>query len=104
MTQRESKLSAKIQRALRQEHGGAIFIFKVWGNEMMMAGLPDIVGCYRGHFFAFETKMPESRDNVSPRQVYVHELIHAAGGRVQVVCSVREAEAALQRMLVEEGG
>jgi hypothetical protein len=98
MTQRESKLSAKIQKELRRAHGPELFVFKVWGNERMWAGLPDLVGCYRGMFFAFEVKLPEYRSNVSPIQQHVHELLRGAGAQVQVVCSVREAEAALQLM------
>lgn len=67
------------------------FCFKVWGSEHMMAGLPDIIGCYEGKFFALETKMPAKRDNTSPRQKRVMGLIHQAGGIAQVVCSVGEA-------------
>lgn len=87
-TQPESKLSRKVLGALRQR--GA-FCFKVWGSEHMMAGLPDIIGCYRGKFFAFEVKMPEKRANVSKIQHRVHHKIDLAGGHVRVVCSVAEA-------------
>ena len=88
MAQRESKRSRRIMNALRLE--GA-FCFKVWGSEHTMVGLPDIVGCYQGHFFAFETKNPESRDNVSAKQVYVMDLIRKAGGITGVVCTEEEA-------------
>ena len=88
MSQRESKLSREIMTKLRLE--GA-FCFKVHGSEFMMAGLPDIIGVYRGYFFAFETKMPTDRGNTSPRQVRVHELIRAAGGLCRVICSAAEA-------------
>lgn len=88
MAQPEAKLSRKIMDALRA-HGA--FCFKVWGSEHMMAGLPDIVGCYEGKFFALETKMPSKRDNTSPRQKHVIRLIQQAGGISQVVCSAAEA-------------
>lgn len=93
MAQRESRLSRKIMDHLRLK--GA-FCFKVWGSEHMMAGLPDIIGCYRGLFFAIETKLPESRNDVSPRQVYVHTLIKQAGGIAAVCCSTGEADKVLK--------
>lgn len=88
MTQKESKLSRSIMDALRAQ--GA-FCFKVWGSEFTMVGLPDIVGCYHGRFFGFETKNPDKRGNTSVKQEYVMELIRRAGGLTAVVCSPEEA-------------
>jgi Holliday junction resolvase len=87
MTQPESRLSRKIQEALRKQ--GA-FCFKVHGSEMMMAGLPDIIVCYRGVFIGFETKTPEG-DQPTKRQEYVHRLIGNAEGIVSVPRSVTDA-------------
>ena len=67
------------------------FCFKVHGSEYMMAGLPDIICCAEGLFIGLETKHPESRDDTSVRQDYVHSLIREAGGTAQVVTSPREA-------------
>jgi len=67
------------------------FCFKVHGSEFMMAGLPDIIVCADGLFISLETKLPSTRGNVSPRQVYVHSQIEHAGGIAQVVCSPNEA-------------
>lgn len=92
MAQPESKLSRKIMDELRSN---GCFCFKVWGSEHMMVGLPDIIGCYRGAFFALETKMPAKRDNTSRRQEHVMALVRRAGGLAQVVCSPREALAAV---------
>ena len=92
MTQRESRLSSTIIAELRR-HGA--FCFKVWGSEYMMAGLPDIIGCYQGKFFAFETKTPEKRSNTSMIQERVMAKIRQAGGTAQVVCTIREALDAL---------
>jgi hypothetical protein len=58
----------------------------------MMAGLPDIIGCYQGRFFAIETKLDTK---VTVRQAYVHGLIRRAGGTVVVAHSVRAALSAL---------
>lgn len=87
MTQRESKLSAKIQTALRQE---GVFCFKVHGSALMMAGLPDIIACVDGRFVGIEVKLPETRNNLSARQKYVHSEIDQAEGEAWVVCSVQE--------------
>jgi hypothetical protein len=62
----------------------------------MMAGLPDLIGCYRGRFFALEVKRPEQRGNTSRRQEYVMGLISRAGGLAQVVTSPAEAVEALK--------
>jgi Holliday junction resolvase len=88
MSQRESQLSRKIMQALRAE---GVFCFKIHGGPTMMSGLPDIIACVDGHFVGMETKLPETRNNTSPRQEYVHELIGQSGGTAQVVCSAREA-------------
>lgn len=88
MAQRESRRSRHIMEALRRE--GA-FCFKIWGSEHMMTGLPDIVGCYQGFFFAFETKNPENRSGTSIRQEYVMGLINRSGGLAAVVCTAEEA-------------
>lgn len=88
MSQLESKLSRKIMDALRAE---GYFCFKVHGSENMMAGLPDIIVCADGLFIGLETKLPSTRNNVSPRQSYVHSLIDNAGGIAAVICSPTEA-------------
>jgi hypothetical protein len=77
--------------ALKETYRERIFVFKVWGNEMQVAGLPDILGCLDGMYFGLETKLPESRDKVSPKQEFIHTQITNAGGRVAVVCSPGEA-------------
>lgn len=88
MGQQEARISREIMKALRAE--GA-FCFKVHGSEYMMAGLPDIIGCYQGLFFAFETKRPEKRSNTSPEQDKVMGLINQSGAYAEVVCSKQEA-------------
>lgn len=98
MAQRESARSRKIMAHLRAKE---VFCFKVWGSEHMMAGLPDIIGCYKGMFFGFEVKHPETRGNTSPRQDYVMTKIREAGGISQVVCTPEEAWGVLQRYQVK---
>jgi hypothetical protein len=101
MTQRESRRSMKIQKALRAR---GWFCFKVHGSEYMMAGLPDIVVCAEGVFVGLETKHPETRNDTSPRQDYVHSKIRQAGGTAVVVCSPAEAVRAVEKALTEMYG
>lgn len=98
MAQPESKLSRKIMDAVRKR---GWFCFKVHGSEYMMAGLPDIIVCADGLFFGLETKMPTDRDNVSPRQAYVHSLIQNANGTASVVCSPAEAIRVIESRIAE---
>ena len=55
-----------------------------------MAGLPDIIVCYRGVFIGLETKTPEGH-GPTKRQEYVHGRINDAEGVVAVVRSVHDA-------------
>lgn len=98
MSQPESKLSRKIMDAVRLE---GHFCFKVHGSEFMMAGLPDIIVCARGKFIGLETKMPNDRENVSPRQRLVHSMIENAEGVTAVVCSPAEALKFISEVLGE---
>lgn len=91
MAQGESKKSRKIIEKLTLE--GA-FAFKIHGGAMMLAGLPDIICCYQGRFFAFETKMPKGKP--SRIQEFIHEKIRQAGGVVAIVYSVDEALAVIR--------
>lgn len=79
------------------------FCFKVHGNEHTMAGLPDIIVCADGYFISLETKLPESRGDVSPRQTFVHGKIRDADGVAQVVCSAREALEVIDKVLASHG-
>ena len=92
---RESAISRRIQTALID--AGA-FVFKVHGNEFTMAGLPDLIVCYKGYYIGIEVKNPETRYKATPRQLYIHRKIHSAGGLCEVVKSVAEALALLDRI------
>ena len=70
----------------------------MWGSEHMMAGLPDIIGCYKGKFFAFETKTPDKRSNTSLVQERIMQKIRNAGGLSRVVCTITEAVDAMMTL------
>jgi len=88
----EKQLTNQIVKALRAEgawvmktHTGGRF------NQPTQKGLPDIVGCGNGQFFAMEVKLPGRK----PTALQDHTLteIGAVGGFWRVVSSVEEAVA-----------
>lgn len=86
MTQPESRKSREISASIRARGG---FVFKVHGSSLMMNGVPDLVGCYKGYFFGLETKMEDN--DLSPVQRLRARQIKAAGGIAVTVRSVRDA-------------
>lgn len=72
-------------------------MFKVHGSALMMAGLPDLICCIDGRFFAFEVKTPSGK--VSDVQTYVMSRISAAGGVVGVPQSVADALSIIARVI-----
>lgn len=86
MVQPESRIATRIMKMVRKRGG---FCFKVWGNDHMMAGLPDVLCCYRGQFIGFEVKTPTGV--VSDVQRYVMGNIMTAQGIVTVPRNVSDA-------------
>ena len=64
------------------------FCFKTHGGMYSAAGIPDILCCHNGIFYAFEVKTPAGR--VTPLQESTIQKIRAAGGNAYVVRSVAE--------------
>jgi len=56
------------------------------------AGVPDIIGCYEGNFFAIEVKKPETINRVSKLQEYNLDCIQEAGGSSLVACDVEDVK------------
>lgn len=91
-TQPEAQLSERITKALKKEaraRGHELFIFKVHGHDQQMAGVPDLLACYRGMFIGLEVKMPGNEP--SKIQMYRLGQIARSGGVVEVPYSVSEA-------------
>lgn len=78
----EGKIKNEVKKALNR--AGAWFYMPVQ-NGMGVVGIPDFVGCYRGHFFAIETKAPGKAKNLTPNQMLRMDEIRAAGGAAFVV-------------------
>jgi Holliday junction resolvase len=83
--QPEAKVGHKIRKFLMDR---GVFVFKVHGSGMMMAGLPDLIACVQGRYVGIEVKMPGNKP--SERQLYVHNLIRNAGGECIVAYGLDE--------------
>lgn len=84
----ESRLQKRTQKLLRQEVGG--WWFKVWGGPFQIAGIPDLIGCCEGLFFAFELKMPGKE--LKPLQLeIIRRIIEDGGGCACVIYDPQEA-------------
>ncbi len=94
----ESALTRQILKVLRWRGG---FWFKTHGSAYQTAGLPDIVGCYKGRFVALEVKIPGGEDKLSKRQRFILSRIDTHGGYSNVVSSKRGALEALDELDTE---
>ena len=88
----ESAITAKIQKWLKSQPSW--WGFKVMGGAQQKRGVPDIVGCWRGAFVAFEVKRPQV-GRVSDLQKHIIEQINEVGGRAFVVYSVEDVKRAI---------
>ncbi|MBW1939200.1 MAG: VRR-NUC domain-containing protein [Deltaproteobacteria bacterium] len=88
-TKQESRLQAEVLRYLRSLP--QCRAFRVWPTER---GLPDVVCCYRGRFYAFELKV--SKNKPTPLQEHVLQEIRDAGGVAKIIRSIDEIKEALK--------
>lgn len=84
---RESSIQRHIIQYLRSL--GA-WVFKVHGSPYQRAGVPDLLCCHKGRFYAFEVKRPGE----GPTPIQAHELqqVQEAGGTATVVTSVADVQ------------
>ena len=96
----EGKLKALIKAFLRtQAH---CFFFMPATHGFGINGIPDIVGCYKGLFFAIEVKAPGKLRNVTALQrMQINQINHAHGWAVAAdsVQHVEELFILMDRML-----
>lgn len=88
-TQAESRLQRKIRKHLKKEFPGSWWR-KIHGGPYQAAGIPDILGCCCGLFFAFEVKTPEGDEPTELQQENIRQIMWA-GGTAGVVKSPEEA-------------
>jgi hypothetical protein len=55
-----------------------IFHWKVWQGALSKHGVADIIGCYKGRFFAIEVKRP-GRHPTDAQQLFLKRVTEAGG-------------------------
>lgn len=89
----EAKIQKEILAYLKKEVDG--FWWKDAAGPYQQKGIPDIVGCRNGHFYAFEVKRPLLGE-LTAIQRHTLEAINAAGGTAYVVTSVEDVRRAFR--------
>jgi len=87
----EKDIVAAVMRWLRTVP--CCFAWKEHGGLYGTAGVPDVICCLDGRFFAFEVKTPEGR--LTKLQEHTIQRIKDAGGHAFVVRSVDDVKAVL---------
>ena len=67
-------------RVLRELRGRGAWAFKV--QLRALRGIPDVIGCWQGYFFALELKTEDEEPD--PLQRRVMHLIRKAGGKAEI--------------------
>lgn len=83
---KESTFQKKVLKYLREEVGG--YWIKIHASSYQGTGEPDIVGCYKGKFYAFELKRPDGKGKATELQKYKIKQINEAGGTGRIVDSL----------------
>lgn len=83
----EGKVKAAVKKVLKAQD---IWYFMPMQNGLGVAGIPDFICCWKGHFLAIETKAPGKRSNTNPNQKLRIEEINTAGGTAVVIDDVTQ--------------
>jgi len=86
----ESTLVKNIIKALNKHTQKRSLWIKIHGGPFQVAGLPDIIGLYKGTFYGFEVKCPGKEDTLTPLQKHFIKKINDSGGIARMVVSVDE--------------
>ena len=92
---KESDVVQAIMKYLKTVPG--CFCWKEHGGMYGTAGLPDIIACIDGHFFAFEVKTYSGK-TTKLQEATIRKIL-AAGGTALVVRSVDEVRTAINGSL-----
>jgi Holliday junction resolvase len=90
----ESKIQKKITNWLEAE---GYYVVKI--VSATKAGVPDVLACVNGKFLAIEVKTSETRDNVSPLQVYNLQKVIKSGGDAIVAWELEQVKKFVKSML-----
>ena len=88
---KEKELQKRVNKFLSQIPG--LWFYHPRETKKGTDGLPDIIGCFNGRFFAIELKTPELKDaekGLRPEQIKVINQIQNAKGKVLVTNDFEE--------------
>ena len=91
----EKDVVAKIRNYLKTVP--ECFFWKEHGGQYGTAGIPDVIACIRGRFFAFEVKTDKGKPSVL-QEAMIRKILKA-GGTAAVVRSVDEVRALIESTL-----
>lgn len=83
----EGKVKKAVKEFLRSK---GVWYCMPMGTGFGSSGVPDFLCCYRGVFWAIETKAPGKRNNTTELQRQQIASICAAGGRAVVIDNVEQ--------------
>ena len=95
----ETQFKQRVIDTIRTEYPDAWFK-KI--SDRFQSGIPDIIGCLNGRFFAIELKVPGGR--VDRLQTYELERIRKAGGRAIVAYSLDQVRGFLKDLDKDSSG
>lgn len=91
----EGRTKAKIKKYLKTIAG--CWFFMPIGGPFSAHGVPDIVGCINGDFFAIEVKAPGKEKNTTANQDRVIEAINDVGALAFVASDVAHVRNQLKK-------
>ena len=83
----EGKVKAAVKKELKER---GIWFFMPMQNGFGVVGIPDFICCWKGMFFAIETKAPGKRKDTTPNQDRTIAEIRAHDGRAIVIDDVTQ--------------
>lgn len=93
----ETKIVKKCMALLNKKYPG--FYFKTHGGPYQKAGLPDIIGVYKGRFIGVEIKCPGKEDTLTDLQSKTIRRIVLAGGVAFMATSPQQIDEILKEEL-----
>jgi hypothetical protein len=78
----EGKVKAGVKKILKER---GIWYFMPMQNGFGVVGIPDFICCWKGMFFAIETKAPGKRKDTTANQERIIAEIKAHDGRAIVI-------------------
>ena len=85
----EAEIVRSIMRNLNSIDG--VFCFRTHGNSFSVRGIPDIIGCAKGRFFAIEAKK-SAKNHPSKAQEYILHKLLLSGAKTYVIWDKYPAE------------